>query len=320
MENKNRILYILEYLKAKTDEENRVTLVGLMEILEEAGYKVTRKTLMSEIGSLVGAGEPVEYLRINQAYEYFYRHPFSRAELKILIDAAASSALLTASQSRRLIDRLRKLSNDRQRGALDYYIRSTKREGDDADLINVEEILKAREKNKKVSFRYWNYEPGKGKTLRHDGEIYRVSPYDLVWNDDRYYLIGYCDNRGEVRQFRVDRMEGVKTDLEDMVSSDAYDEKKHAESTTNMYNEGEELGVTLLCDNKMLNILIDKFGSGILTTPFDGDSFSADIKTRINAVFYGWLCQNSHMIRDIKPLEIKKDYIKHLQDTVYSLI
>lgn len=44
------------------------------------------------------------------------------------------------------------------------------------------------------------------KCSRNDGKPYTVSPFDLIWDGDYYYLIGYCDEREAVRIYRVDRI------------------------------------------------------------------------------------------------------------------
>ena len=42
--------------------------------------------------------------------------------------------------------------------------------------------------------------------LRHDGAVYKVSPWALSWNDGNYYLIAYDGEKGIIKHFRVDKM------------------------------------------------------------------------------------------------------------------
>ena len=39
-----------------------------------------------------------------------------------------------------------------------------------------------------MEFQYTEYTAKKKKELKHDGYLYRFSPYDLVWNNDCYSL------------------------------------------------------------------------------------------------------------------------------------
>ena len=60
---------------------------------------------------------------------------------------------------------------------------------------------------RKISFHYYDYDNRKRHQRKNDGKPYTVSPYDLIYDGDFYYLTGFCDERGEVRVFRVDRIE-----------------------------------------------------------------------------------------------------------------
>ena len=59
---------------------------------------------------------------------------------------------------------------------------------------------------KKISFYYYELNGKKKTVLKNGGKPYTVSPYDLIWDGDYYYVTGYCDEREAVRTFRVDRI------------------------------------------------------------------------------------------------------------------
>ena len=42
--------------------------------------------------------------------------------------------------------------------------------------------------------------------MRNNGEVYTVSPYLTIWKMTVTYMVGWADNRSEVRSFRIDRM------------------------------------------------------------------------------------------------------------------
>ena len=56
----------------------------------------------------------------------------------------------------------------------------------------------------KISFYYSELNGKKKEVLRNDVKLYTVSPFDLIWDRDYYYLTGYCDEREFVRTYRVD--------------------------------------------------------------------------------------------------------------------
>lgn len=55
----------------------------------------------------------------------------------------------------------------------------------------------------KISFYYSELNGKKKEVLRNDVKLYTVSPFDLIWDGDYYYLTGYCDERESVRTYRV---------------------------------------------------------------------------------------------------------------------
>jgi len=57
------------------------------------------------------------------------------------------------------------------------------------------------------------------KTLirKNNGEIYVLSPYECIVNDDAYYLIGYSEKHGKIITPRLDRIHDVEE-----LEADAY--------------------------------------------------------------------------------------------------
>lgn len=43
-----------------------------------------------------------------------------------------------------------------------------------------------------------------------DAQERRVRPYGLVYSSGQWYIVGYCESSGEVRHFRLDRVEGAE--------------------------------------------------------------------------------------------------------------
>lgn len=70
----------------------------------------------------------------------------------------------------------------------------------------VDTINDAINEGKKISFQYYDYTGLKKKVLKNKGEVYTMSSYHLVWNDDFYYVIGYSEKRQKIVTFRVDRI------------------------------------------------------------------------------------------------------------------
>ena len=51
--------------------------------------------------------------------------------------------------------------------------------------------------DKRISFKYFDWNEKKEKVLRHGGRKYTVSPWALMWDDENYYLIAYDSRSGQ---------------------------------------------------------------------------------------------------------------------------
>lgn len=105
-----------------------------------------------------------------------------------------------------MIDKLVSMASETNAGKLKRTVHITGRAKSDNEkgYYIVDAINDAMNAGVKISFLYFDYDGKKKQVLRNDGKPYAVSSYDLIWDGDFYYLTGYCDEREEVRVFRVD--------------------------------------------------------------------------------------------------------------------
>ena len=69
--------------------------------------------------------------------------------------------------------------------------------------FNIEAINQAINEGKKIAFQYFQYDVKKKQKLKHDGALYKFSPYALVWNGDYYYMVGYSEKHDGIGNFRI---------------------------------------------------------------------------------------------------------------------
>ena len=67
-------------------------------------------------------------------------------------------------------------------------------------------IYEAIAHNVKVKYKYFEWDEKKQQRLRKDGDYYKVSPWLLTWEDEKYYLMAYDDEAGILKHYRVDKM------------------------------------------------------------------------------------------------------------------
>ena len=289
-----RLFYLYRMLLENTDEENPMTtnqIVAQMQRQHE--IKMHRTTVATDIDLLRSAGLDIIKYRGRSTRYYLAGREFSVAELKILIDAVQSSKLITAKQSANLIAKLASLASKGSAQKLKRNIHITgraKSENKKAYYI-VDAINEAINKELKISFQYFEYDARRKKKLRNEGEPYTISPYDLHWDGDFYYLIGYCDERESVRTFRVDRIFSAPEILNERIEPkpEDYEVDRFINEAFHMYVSEESETVTLLCENSQMKYLVDKFGMKFTVKKADSEHFRANVKVFCSPTFYAWV-------------------------------
>ena len=157
--------------------------------------------------------------------------------------------------------------------------------------------------------------------LRNDGKPYTVSPFDLIWDGDYYYLTGYCDEREAVRTYRVDRIKKQPELLKEKVvkKPKGYNVSKYTTEVFRMFSTDEAVDVTLLCDNCCMNAVVDKFGKKVKISSVGEEQFQTTVKVCISPTFYRWVFGSSGKIVIEGPVEVRNAYKKMLQKSLDSM-
>ena len=209
MNNKSRILFLYNYLYNNTDDEHTLTTHDLLRILGENGFQANRVTLKKDVDLLINTDYDIIVEKEGKFNTFHYgAREFDYIQLQMLVDAVSSARFLSDKRSEELTERLSAFASAFQKEKLQARIRATDcvRSDNPNVFIISDQISSAIDGDRMIEFHYYDYTGGKEKVLRNDGEVYRVSPYALVWSDDRYYMLGCSDKRKKPVAFRVDRM------------------------------------------------------------------------------------------------------------------
>ena len=85
-----------------------------------------------------------------------------------------------------------------------------------------------------------------------------------------------------------------------------------------MYN-GERKQVELICDNDLMDAIIDKFGKDVDVSVYDDDSFKATVTTSVGNVFYSWIFGFGGRVYINSPEDVKSDFSKMVAAAAASL-
>ena len=313
-----RTLYVMRILLEYSDENHLLSSSDIVRRLKEYGVNAERKSIYTDIAILKQFGMEIT---TEPNVGYFVNHrTFELAELKLLVDAVQSSKFITEKSSRKLIKKLESLTSKMNGAQLQrqVFIRNRLKSGNTAIFYNVDKIHAAILKNEKVTFRYCEWTVKKQLRVKKDGALYNVSPWALTWDDENYYLVG-CIETGdkiEIRHFRVDKMKDLELlDGVERVGKDVFegfDLATFAKKTFGMYG-GKDYIVTLNCTNRLVGVVIDRFGKDVPIIPLDDEHFETKVLVSVSPQFFGWVTGVGNGMRITGPREVVEEYCEYMQ-------
>lgn len=315
---KLRILYILDYLRLESDEEHPVSTQKLIDMLDAKGIHAERKTIYDDISRLNEYGYEILQVqnRLGGGY-YLGIRKFELAELKLLVDAVQSSRFITRKKSKELIKKLEDEVSRYDCSKLKRQVYVAERVKTDNERIyyNIDGIHQGIQTNHKISFIYMDWNAKKQLVPRgNDAKV--VSPWALIWRDDNYYLAAFDGTDGIMKHYRVDKMKDV-TVLEDrregLEQFEQVDLAQYSNRTFGMFGGREEI-VTLEFPERLIGLLIDRFGKEISIRKGENDCFLGRVRLKVSSQFFGWLTGIGKEIRIASPERVREEYKTWLEE------
>ena len=317
---KLKILYLLEMLWEETDEEHPLSTKRIIEKLEKKDIKAERKSIYADIEALQDFGFDIilKSGRGDGGY-YLASRDFELAELKLLVDAVLASRFITENKSRKLIEKLERLTSKHQGGEIKSHLALQGRAKTENEKIyySIDAIYKAINENKKLSFTYLDWALSSKKLEpRKKGEKYIISPWSMVWDDDNYYLIGYDSAAEKIKHYRVDKIKDAEPLSEKRDGRSLLEDINLAEytkKTFGMYG-GTEKMVSLRLPDYLFGVMMDRFGKDISVRKLPDGYLAVRIKAVISRQFFGWLCGLGKDVTIQAPDDIKAEYTAWLNE------
>ena len=312
---KGRLLFLEKYMYEFTDQQHPVSTNDLINILQENSFPANRKTIKDDMDILLASGMDIVTHKSSQNLYYVNNCLFQVSEVKLLAYAIATSKFVSREQSEEITRKLQALVSNHQIPEIIRHLYPTERVKSSNNEIysTVNTINDAINKNKKICFQYLEYTPSKEKVLKNKGELYINSPYALLWNDDRYYMIGYSEKYRKIVQFRVDRMYRPKiSNFDALPKPPEFHIVDYIQKIFEMF-PGKEETVILECQNEMMRIIVDKFGESVRTWVSSDSTFQVQTNVCLSPTFYGWIFQFAGQIKIVSPKIACDEYIEMLK-------
>ena len=320
---KIRLLHIAKILFEKTDEDHYLSTPQILEILEkEYGIPTHRTTIPADITTLQEFGMDIQTIRSAQTRYNLLSREFDYAELKLLIDAVASSKFISKSKSEKLTAKIATLAGQNKAEELKRNISVERRIKTDNEkvLFIIDAINDAINHGKKIRFQYFEYNVNKERNPRFDGYYYRISPYRLVWNGDYYYVVGCKDKYTTLSSYRIDRMVSTPEIMDEDIAPLPIDfDMDHYLNTMYHMFSTERKRVELICSNDVMDAIIDRFGEDVETDLYDEEHFKANIEVAVNNIFFTWVVGFGGKVYIQGPDDVKNSYASLITKAYESL-
>jgi len=322
---------ILQILRDHTDADpkHRLNQNDIIKILRsEYGIKADRSTVRRNLTSLWEMGFPIEseakirmypnkktgemeesYIPHSFYYDRDPKQDFDDSELRLLIDSLLFSKHVPYSQCKKLVDKLKGLSNKWFKDRTRFISKLPETSPENTELFYTIDVLdEAIADNKQVAFTYNKYGTDKKLHPRRKQE-YIVNPYQMAATNGRYYLIGNYDKYNNLANYRMDRITNIRLldtpvkpvrEVEGMKNGLYL--PKHMAEHLYMFS-GESVPVTFRMNKDILNDVIDWFGSDIIFSDETECEVTARVTVNKRAMRY-WARQYCGTVKLLSPPDL----------------
>lgn len=311
------LLRIWQILQKYSDFNHPLTQDEIVEILDrDYGISIERKAVSRNLSLLKEAGIEIESRR---AGNYLETREFEDSELKLLIDGVLCSQHINPRQSSDLIEKLCKLSNKYFRSHVKniHTVKDWNKTENSALFYNIELVDIAIEEGKQLQYDYNKY--GLDKQL-HKSSFQRVTPYQLILHNQRYYLMAYSGYWGNMVFHRLDRISNIR--LYDKLAhpirevpgyESGIDYKKIASTMPYMYTDEPER-IEFTTEPWMVDQTIDWFGKDVAVRKTDDENVVIiSLWASPNAMEH-WAMQYLNYVEVISPAHLRDRIQANLQN------
>lgn len=318
MTNKERIVQMVQLFQTQTDEEHPISTIEIIEHFRKKGAVIDRKTIRGDVDMLNSCGIEIIILDGRPNRYYYADRKFQFPELKLLVDAVEGSKFITAKKSSELVTKIISMASTGYAEELNrhlYTVGRIKPENENIYYV-IDAIFRAIKTEQKISFQYFRFDAHRERVPRHDGEPFILSPYAMLYNEDKYYVLGHYEHFDKVTTFRVDRM-GIPDILSEPAHQkpEGFDPVDYVVNVFSMYDGGLEK-VELLCENSMMDPVVDRFGDDADTQTAGNSHFKVMAHVSVSPTFFAWVFQFAGKIQILGPDSVKEQYKEMLRSAL----
>lgn len=315
-----------------TAKEETISAKAILKQLQLEGIHMEIKTIytcIQQINDFFYGWLQEDMIIAVKRKGYHINHDFfSDGELQFLLDNIAFHQDLDDEDKQKLKEKLLFFSSFSQQKRLVPYT-PINRQHSFSLLLNLSVIMKAIEKKKVLSFQYIDYDIMDHHVIEvpsqrgNQNERYIVSPYQIVSQNNHYYLIAYNEKHpGQLTNYRIDRMRVIQTlscSYQDI--REQFDMSDEIENMMNMFVSHRRDTLILECSYKQLREIVSRFGEDIHVQKLYQERLQLSIdNVSVSEGLIGWIMMMQTQIKVVAPRYLALDIQKRLSQmqTLYQ--
>jgi len=320
-EKRTAMFRIYQILLEETDETHPLTQKRIEELLKSRyGIVVERKAVARHLRDLEEMGETdleVEFIHGDNGW-FVSRREFGDTELRMLIDMMLSNRCFTETRTMELVEKLIRQGTPTFRSGAKYVHSPNKWNKTENKSVanNIDAIDTAIRDNRQIQFEYIKY--GIDKKL-HVSSKQTVSPYQLVFRNQGYYLVSFNEHWKNFAFYQLDHVKNIvlldeaRTPPKELPNYDLIlSNSVISKERPYMYTDVPER-VTCLIDVDIIDQVICQFGKDIhIFKTEDPKVVKVSMSTSLQAMKY-WALQYIDHMEVLEPAALREEIRKSLE-------
>ena len=319
---KLKLLYIARMLMQRSDENHLISTAQIIEELNSAGISAERKSIYDDIESLRFFGLDIIQIKGKNGGYYIGERDFELPELKLLVDSVQSSKFITQDKTYDLIRKIENLASvyDGQLLQRQVYIQNRVKSMNESVYYAVDAVSDAITQNRQITYKYFEFNLKKERVYRHDGQLYKVSPFALVWDNENYYMLAWDSSAEKMKHFRVDKMYGVTMTDEKREGTEVFEKTDMSSYTKSVFGMfgGKEEKVKLRFTNHLAGAVIDRFGKDSMLIKDGENHFTISADIVVSPQFFAWVFGFGTEAEILSPASVREKMKNQIQ-SVYGM-
>lgn len=309
---------LLEVLNEYSDENHILSMGEITNKIEQLyGLKPDRRTVYSALETLIELGYDISLYKENGKGYYIRDRHLEVSEAHMLSDAICAFPFISEKQTTLLLKKVQSLVSlhDRRNIRNLTVIRADQKTINKQVFYNIEVLDEAIDKCLKVTFDYYDYGIDKQLHKRREKK-YKVNPYGMVYSNEHYYLVCIMSRQENLSLYRIDRIQNIEiTDIPLDSRDEGFEPHMVAKEAVYAFT-GQSVPIEMVIDPKVLNDVIDKFGTDLFLTETDDGRIKVRIKATLKGMKY-WALQYLDNVEIVSPTELREQIIETLTNQRY---